>query len=183
MTSPLENLTGPGKALTVELPDAKEFAGLKRSGLARLRDAANATLSLEGRFDLAYNAAHVLCLAALRHHGLRPANRYIVFQVLPHTLDSDLKCGACWPSVMRSAILANTKAIWTSMYESLPISSPPAALLQRRSMPCPHYNDDRVPSSIKASIAPLYADPANSLRWTPDFVGMTVMTMTTGATQ
>lgn len=86
MTSPLENLTGPGKALTVELPDAQEFAGLKRSGLARLRDAANATLSLEGRFDLAYNAAHVLCLAALRHHGLRPANRYIVFQVLPHTL-------------------------------------------------------------------------------------------------
>jgi hypothetical protein len=43
-------------------------------------------LSLEGRFDLAYNAAHALCLAALRWHGYRPANRYIVFQVLPHTL-------------------------------------------------------------------------------------------------
>jgi hypothetical protein len=25
-------------------------------------------------------------LAALRWHGFRPANRYIVFQVLPHTL-------------------------------------------------------------------------------------------------
>ena len=43
-------------------------------------------MSLEGRFDLAYNAAHALCLAALRWHGYRPANRYIVFQVLPHTL-------------------------------------------------------------------------------------------------
>jgi hypothetical protein len=42
---------------------------------------------LESRFDLAYNAAHALCLAALRWHGFRPANRYIVFQLLPHTLD------------------------------------------------------------------------------------------------
>jgi hypothetical protein len=41
---------------------------------------------LESPFDLAYNAAHALCLAALRWHGFRPANRYIVFQVLPHTL-------------------------------------------------------------------------------------------------
>ncbi len=86
MSSPLELLSGPGKALRAEPPDAQEFAGLKRSGLARLRDAAHAGLSLEGRFDLAYNAAHALCLAALRRQGYRPANRYIVFQVLPHTL-------------------------------------------------------------------------------------------------
>ncbi len=86
MTSPLENLSGSGKSLQKEPPDANEFAGLKRSGLARLSDAANPANSLEGRFDLAYNAAHALCLAALRWHGYRPANRYIVFQVLPHTL-------------------------------------------------------------------------------------------------
>ena len=86
MPSPLENLAGPGKSLRAEPPDAKEFAGLKRSGLARLSDATNTGVSLEGRFDLAYNAAHALCLAALRFHGYRPANRYIVFQVLPHTL-------------------------------------------------------------------------------------------------
>lgn len=86
MTSPFENLSGPGKLLQKEPPDAKEFAGLKRSGLARLSDAAKTANSLEGRFDLAYNAAHALCLAALRWHGYRPANRYIVFQVLPHTL-------------------------------------------------------------------------------------------------
>lgn len=86
MTSPLERLAGPGKALAAEPPDAKEFARLKRSGLIRLNDAGNATNSREGRFDLAYNAAHALCLAALRYHGFRPSNRCIVFQVLPHTL-------------------------------------------------------------------------------------------------
>lgn len=86
MSSPLENLSGPNKPLQTEPPDAKEFAGLKQSGIARLKDANNLSLSLESRFDLAYNAAHALCLAALRHHGFRPQNRYIVFQILPHTL-------------------------------------------------------------------------------------------------
>jgi hypothetical protein len=86
MTSPLERLSGPGKSLQPEPSDAKEFAGLQRSGLARLKDASNSANSLEGRFDLAYNAAHALCLAALRWHGYRAGNRYIVFQVLPHTL-------------------------------------------------------------------------------------------------
>ena len=57
-----------------------------RTGSTRLNDAANATLALESRFDLAYNAAHALCLAALRKKGFRPSNRYIVFQALPHTL-------------------------------------------------------------------------------------------------
>ena len=39
MASPLELLSGPGKPLRQEPPDAKEFAGLQRSGLARLHDA------------------------------------------------------------------------------------------------------------------------------------------------
>ena len=51
-----------------------------------MADAANSANSLEGRFDLAYNAAHALCLVALRWNGYRPSNRCIVFQVLPHTL-------------------------------------------------------------------------------------------------
>ncbi len=85
MTSPFENLCGPGKSLKAEPPDAAEFAGLKRSAQARLKDALNKNISLESRFDLAYNAAHALSLAALRSHGYRPSNRYIVFQLLPHT--------------------------------------------------------------------------------------------------
>ena len=84
--SPLDNLSGPGKALKAEAPDAAELAGLVRTGKARLADARNTALALESRFDLAYNAAHALCLAALRAKGFRASNRYIVFQVLPHTL-------------------------------------------------------------------------------------------------
>ncbi|MEO6626872.1 MAG: hypothetical protein ABIN37_18890 [Burkholderiaceae bacterium] len=82
----LDRLVATG-VLHTEPPAADEFAGLLRSGLARFTDAGNASLALESRFDLAYNAAHALCLAALRWHGYRPANkRYIVFQALPDTL-------------------------------------------------------------------------------------------------
>ena len=86
MSSALEKLSGPGKPLSAEPPDGREFEKLRNAALARLNDAGNAAISLEGRFDLAYNAAHGLCLAALRWHGFRANHRYIVFQVLPHTL-------------------------------------------------------------------------------------------------
>src|SRR5205814_7531941 len=62
--SPLERLAGPGNVLAKEPPDAKEFAGLVRSGLTRLKDAEREANSLDSRFDLAYSAAHALCLAA-----------------------------------------------------------------------------------------------------------------------
>ena len=66
MTSSLHNLTGHNKPLSLEPPDAAEFAGLVKSAIARLNDAANESLALESRFDLAYDAAHALCLAAQR---------------------------------------------------------------------------------------------------------------------
>jgi hypothetical protein len=81
----LENLVRLGQ-LKREPPVALEIGGLLRSGEARLTDAANRGLSLESRFDLAYNAAHALALAALRLRGYRSENRFLVFQVLPHTL-------------------------------------------------------------------------------------------------
>jgi len=87
VTSAFENLSGANKPLRAEPPDQQEFEGLIRSGRARLRDALNESLSIESRFDLAYNAAHAFCLAALRWHGYRSSNRYVVFQLLPHTLD------------------------------------------------------------------------------------------------
>ncbi len=86
MPGPLENLSGPGKPLKAEDPDEEEVAGLLRTGAARLHDARNVDLALESRFDLAYNASHALSLAALRLKGYRAGNRFIVFQVLPHTL-------------------------------------------------------------------------------------------------
>ena len=82
----LDNLVKVGQ-LKTEPASELEVAGLISSGLARLRDAGNETLSIESRFDLAYNAAHALSLAALRRVGYRSENRYIVFQCLKHTLD------------------------------------------------------------------------------------------------
>lgn len=82
----LDNLVRAG-GLKVEAAGAGEVSGLIRSGIARLADAKNARLSLESRFDLAYNAAHALSLAALRIAGYRAENRYLVFQCLRHTLD------------------------------------------------------------------------------------------------
>lgn len=81
----LDNLARIGK-LKTELSERAEFEGLLRSGRVRLKDAGNPANSIEIRFDLAYNAAHALSLAALRWHGYRSENRYLVFQSLTHTL-------------------------------------------------------------------------------------------------
>jgi hypothetical protein len=81
----LANLERIGK-LKSEAPDARERAGLLRSATVRLQDARQPILSLESRFDLAYNAAHAAALSALRAHGYRSENRYLVFQCLEHTL-------------------------------------------------------------------------------------------------
>lgn len=81
----LDNLVGTGQ-LHREAPNTAELAGLLKSGNARLADARNTALSLESRFDLAYNAAHALSLAAPRRLGYRSESRCAVFQTLSHTL-------------------------------------------------------------------------------------------------
>lgn len=82
----LENLIKAG-SLKSEPANQREFNGLLRSAKARLTDARNTSLSIESRFDLAYNVSHALALAALRWYGYRSDNRYIVFQCLQHTLN------------------------------------------------------------------------------------------------
>ncbi len=94
MTSPqFDNLVNIGQ-LKTEPGDQAEFDGLVNSGRLRLKDAHLDTLSLESRFDLAYNAAHALALAALRWQGYRSDNRYIVFQCL--LLFWLSACFFCW---------------------------------------------------------------------------------------
>jgi hypothetical protein len=66
-----------------------ELDGLLRAGRISMADARNDTLAPQSRFALAYNAAHAFALAALRWHGYRSHNRYIVFQAVPHTLGVD----------------------------------------------------------------------------------------------
>lgn len=84
----LDNLVKINK-LKVEPPDQKEFDGLVASAKRRLQDAMVEGLSDEGRFSLAYGAAHALSLAAMRWHGYRSDNRYLVFQCLQHTIGLD----------------------------------------------------------------------------------------------
>ena len=81
----LDNLVRIGQ-LKAEPTSEREVAGLIGSALARLDDASNESLNIESRFDLAYNAAHALSLAALRQAGYRSESRYMVFQCLKHTL-------------------------------------------------------------------------------------------------
>jgi hypothetical protein len=81
----LENLVRI-RQLKEESPARAEIDGLIRSGNVRLEDARIQSLSLDSRFDLAYNAAHAFSLAALRWHGYRSENRFTVFQCLEHTV-------------------------------------------------------------------------------------------------
>src|SRR4051812_28004405 len=74
------------RQLKPEVATQAEIDGLIRSGTARLEDAKKTDLSLDSRFDLAYNAAHAFSLAALRWHGYRSENRFTVFQCLEHTV-------------------------------------------------------------------------------------------------
>lgn len=86
MNSPLDNLAKVSKGgLKIEAPSQSEIDGLVRSARRKLLDAQTPSLGLESSFDLAYNAAHAFALAALRWHGYRSENRYLVFQALQHT--------------------------------------------------------------------------------------------------
>ncbi len=84
----LENLVRINQ-LKQEVPDKAEFEGLLKAALDRLNDAQNSALTFASRFDLAYNAAHGLALAALRAAGYRSGKRYMVFQCLVHTASLD----------------------------------------------------------------------------------------------
>lgn len=84
----LDNLVRINK-LKAEPPDQREFNGMVASAKRRLQDARLEGLSEEGRFSLVYGAAHAISLAALRWHGYRSDNRYLVFQCLQHTIGLD----------------------------------------------------------------------------------------------
>ena len=104
MKSPeLENLVKIGQ-LKRASSSAAELAGLRTSGEDRLKDSRNTTLSLASRFDLAYNAAHALALAALRLAGYRSENRHTVFSALPHTLGVPL---STWRLLLKCHVLRN----------------------------------------------------------------------------
>lgn len=81
----LDNLVRVGQ-LKAEPRNSAEIRRMLAMARTRLADSQVETLSAEGRFTSAYNAAHAAALAALRWHGYRSENRYTVFQCLTHTL-------------------------------------------------------------------------------------------------
>ena len=88
----LDNLVKINK-LKLEPPDQQEFDGMVASAKRRLQDVQVEGLSEEGRFSLAYGATHAIALAAMRWHGYRSDNRYLVFQCLEQTAGLDkVKC-------------------------------------------------------------------------------------------
>lgn len=100
----LANLARIG-TLAVEPGTAGEMEGLISSGTERLADARKESLALSSRFDLAFDAAHAFALAALRWHGYRSDKRYVVFQVLPHTLGASERT---WRVLAKAHHVGNT---------------------------------------------------------------------------
>ncbi len=81
----LDNLVKIGQ-LKHESSDQNEFDGMVASAEIRLNDVKLGALSQDSKFTLAYGAAHALSLAAMRSHGYRSDNRYMVFQCLEQTV-------------------------------------------------------------------------------------------------
>lgn len=99
----LENLARIGQ-LKRAAPSSVELNNLRESGEARLKDSRNTALALASRFDLAYNAAHALALAALRRAGFRSENRHTVFATLPYTLGVPQ---GSWRMLLKCHVLRN----------------------------------------------------------------------------
>jgi hypothetical protein len=81
----LSNLAKIGK-IKAEPMSRAEIDRMLVMARKRLTDSSYQQISQEGRFTSVYNAIHGAALAALRWHGYRSENRYIVFQSLGHTL-------------------------------------------------------------------------------------------------
>ena len=88
----LSNLAKIGK-IKAEPMNRAEIDRMLVMARKRLADSSYPQVSQEGRFTSVYNAIHGAALAALRWHGYRSENRYIVFQSLGHTL--------AWPASQR----------------------------------------------------------------------------------
>ena len=81
----LSNLAKIGK-IKAEAMNRAEIDRMLVMARKRFADSGYMQVSQEGRFTSVYNAIHGAALAALRWHGYRSENRYIVFQSLGHTL-------------------------------------------------------------------------------------------------
>ncbi|WP_206953281.1 hypothetical protein [Trinickia acidisoli] len=82
----LDNLVRIGKLkpFPVNRSEFEHLLGLARTLLGTVTS--SGTMATESQFILAYDAAHAASRAALRAHGYRSDDRYLVFQCLEHTI-------------------------------------------------------------------------------------------------
>ena len=89
----LDNLVGKG--LQREATNAAEISRFLSKIALKLADARNEQISLDTRFDIAYEAVLQIGLAALRANGLRPDSRgghhILALQTLNTTIDYPTK--------------------------------------------------------------------------------------------
>ncbi len=78
-TEALANLARIGQ-LKSEAPNLAEVHRMLLQARTRWADTQLSHASVDGRFTSVYGAAHAAALAALRWHGYRSENRFIVFQ-------------------------------------------------------------------------------------------------------
>jgi hypothetical protein len=111
VASPLENLSGPGRPLQKEAPDAKEFAGLKRSALARLTDSAR------WKVDLILPITPPMRFVWPPYVGMDTGRAVATSSFRHYRTLSDwvLKFGVCSTNVIQFVILSNMKVILMSM--------------------------------------------------------------------
>ena len=102
----LDNLVKIGQ-LKAEPGSQSEFDGLLHSAKARLTDARNETLSVESRFDLAYNASHARLCAGT---AFVPKIAISFFRCSNIRWVSPRKYGVCWQGATRNEILPSMKA-------------------------------------------------------------------------
>lgn len=107
----LDNLVRIGK-LRRQSPSRNEFGGLIASGTARLRDAKREELSLESRFDLAYNAPTLWHWQ--RYDGTDTDRTAATWYSSAYNKRSNLKPrnGVFLIKHIASATSPSTKAIW-----------------------------------------------------------------------
>ncbi len=82
----LDNLVRIGKLkpFAANRSEFEQLLGLARTLLDTVTS--NSGMATESQFVLAYDAAHAASRAAVRAHGYRSDDRYLVFQCLEHTI-------------------------------------------------------------------------------------------------
>jgi hypothetical protein len=144
MTSPeLERLVLVGQ-LKREPGTQGEIDGLVRSARSRLTDAGHPALALESRFDLAYNAAHALSLAALRWRATVQKTATLPSRHCPTRSVWVLEFGGCLPPATNAAMRSNMRDTWKWMSVSWPISFTPPKLSMK---PCSGWGRSQAPKS------------------------------------